>query len=107
VKFKNHDFRKYYSPTKFWITIGILFWSGIWSGLTPVRRGKTNLKKVKNGGIRHIYQAFTRKATEKSKTVGITYGLSDRGGDHERLADKFFNLVISSGEILINLTPDR
>lgn len=37
----------------------------------------------------------------------ILRGLSNHEGDHKKLAEKVFNLVISSGEILINLTPDR
>ena len=37
----------------------------------------------------------------------ILRGLSNHQGDHKKLAEKVFNLVISSGEILINLTPDR
>lgn len=37
----------------------------------------------------------------------IARGLSNHQGDHKKLAEKVFNLVISSGEILINLTPDR
>ena len=37
----------------------------------------------------------------------IAPGLSNHQGDHKKLAEKVFNLVISSGEILINLTPDR
>jgi hypothetical protein len=37
----------------------------------------------------------------------IARGLSNYHGDHKKLVEKVFNLVISSGEILINLTPDR
>lgn len=36
-----------------------------------------------------------------------TFGLSNHQGDHKKLEEKVFNLVISSWEILINLTPDR
>jgi hypothetical protein len=37
----------------------------------------------------------------------ITFGLSNHQGGYKKLAEKVFNLVISSWEILINLTPDR
>jgi hypothetical protein len=36
-----------------------LGWSGIWSVLIPFKRGKTGLKILKNGGIRHIYPAIS------------------------------------------------
>ena len=35
------------------------FQSGIWSGLNLQREGYKGLKGLKNGGIRHIYQAST------------------------------------------------
>ena len=52
------------------------------------------------------------KSVAQEESVGdrrtrIARGLSNHRGDHKKLAEKVFNLVISSGEILINLTPDR
>jgi len=40
-------------------TSGSNFRSGIWSGLNPGKGGLKGLDGLKNGGIRHIYQALT------------------------------------------------
>lgn len=62
-------------------------------GLNPVGKGKNRISMVK-------------EETRRPETR-ITRGPPNYQKGHKKLAENVFNLAISSGEILRNLTPDR
>jgi hypothetical protein len=51
-------------------------------------------------------KSVLRGESRSSRKTAIILGLSNREGDHRKLEENVFNLLISSGEILTNFTPD-
>jgi hypothetical protein len=53
------------------------------------------------------YKIDLKGESPSDRKTRITLGLRSPWVDHKKLEEKVFNLLMSSGEILTNLTPDR
>ena len=60
-----------------------------------------------HAGMRKKHNISGDRGNPQRLETRLTRSQSNCQGDHKKLAENVFNLAISSGEILRNLTPDR